>query len=92
MQHQKGNRKPCLQRILGVLEDRSGDDREPIASLVALVALPLEVPSLAYLWALTARATNTIWPAMFHQKFFTGIFIRKEGRQLTQFHHKDNLT
>jgi hypothetical protein len=89
VEHHKGDSEPSLERILGILENRAGDQREPIAFGCAFVALP--VPSagkLVGLIVIAARASHdAIRPTMLKQEFSAGFFIRKEGVEFAQLDH-----
>src|SRR5581483_8519399 len=62
--HQERDLEPLPQRVLGVLEDRSGDDGEPIAVPVAALAQPMEGAGfdLPHFRVAAARAGDAIRP------------------------------
>jgi hypothetical protein len=89
VQHQEADRKPSLERVLGVFKHSAGNQREPITLLSALVTLP--VPSarkLVHLIGVASRALDlTVWPAMLKQEQFAGFFVRKKLVQIAQLDH-----
>jgi hypothetical protein len=65
-QHEVGDAKPVAERLLGVLENRSGEAREPIAVLRALAALPVKrlvAGGVVEVRIAAARAMNAKRPA-----------------------------
>ena len=59
-QHQVGDFKPVAERLVGVLEDRPGKQREPIAACGAFRALPMTACSEAsYRAGLPQRGQRT---------------------------------
>ena len=80
--HQIDDLKPRGQRIVGILENRFGDDAEPIpvASATFLgLADPVEGPRLERidLGALTAWTLHAIGPAHITEQGFAGVLARK---------------
>jgi hypothetical protein len=63
--HEMHDLEPVAQRLVGVLEDRSDQHREPIAARVALLALPMPFAraQVIDLGIAAARAVNAVWPA-----------------------------
>lgn len=79
--HQVNDFKPSLERIVGILENRSRDNREAVAVLTAAILIltkPVKRARLqgVNLLAIAARATNAIRPAQLHQILLAG-FIRR---------------
>jgi hypothetical protein len=76
-QHEVRDLEPVAERLVGVLEDGPGDDREPIAVRGALFALPM--PSARFqiidLRISASRATNALWPSAGLQIGLAGIFV-----------------
>jgi len=82
-QHQVNDAKPLAQRLVGVLEDRPDENREPIALWQTILALPM--PRLTkrpnFVMAAT-RAVHAIGPAIAHQVCAARIFMRKHRLEL----------
>ena len=89
--HQKRDLKPLDERVFGVLEDRSGDHRKPIAILVAGFAEPVERTALdgPYLCISAARAMDTIRPATRDEIRFAVVFGLEPGEEIGEFHHEE---
>src|SRR5436305_8524629 len=68
--HQERDLEPLDERIFRVLEDRAGNNREPITVLVAALAEPMEGAgfNLPYLRIAAARAMNAIGPTTLDQE------------------------
>ena len=89
-QHEIDDLEPSPQRDIGVLENRSDQDGEPIcATLPAVRAFPMERTRFQLIDALAAapRAThNAIGPTPNGQVSFTGIIIREQLVELVGSH------
>jgi hypothetical protein len=65
-EHEVNDAIPVAQRLIGVFEDGSSDNGEPIAIRCACPALPMEGfigRSVIEIWIAATRATDTFWPA-----------------------------
>jgi hypothetical protein len=79
-EHHVDNPKPVAQRLVGVLENGSGDVREPIGGIgSALAALPMPPHGRDFPanFSATTRATNTLRPAPVDQVAAAGTLIRE---------------
>jgi hypothetical protein len=89
VQHQEADCKPSLERILGILEYRARDQREPIAFLRALVTLPM--PSARQFVDLLTIATRAldlaVRPAVLEEEQFAGFFVWEKLVQIPQLDH-----
>jgi len=91
--HQVNDLEPSPQRIVSVLKNGLGDDREAIAVFTAAI-LVLADPvkwagfKLIDLWAIAARALYAIRPAEIAQVFFAILFGLKSRRELGQRHRR----
>ena len=91
--HQERDFEPLAQRILRVLEDRPGDDRESIAVLVAPLAQPVEGPGLDLpnLCVAAARAMNAIGPTTRDEERLAVVFGLKSGEEFVEFHNANYI-
>ena len=87
--HQEGNLEPLDKRIFGVLEYRPGDDREPIAVLIAGFAEPVEWAGFdhPHFGITAAWAMDAIRPTPLNKVCLAGIFGIEAGDQITKLHH-----
>jgi hypothetical protein len=88
--HQERDLEPLDKRIFGVLEDRPGDDGEPIAVLVAGFADPMEraVLGLPYLGIAAARAgDDAIGPTPLGEERLAIVFGLEPGDKIAELHH-----
>jgi hypothetical protein len=84
-QHQMRDFKPVAQRLICVLENCSGDMREPITGIGgALIALPTPRPvrQLVRIDRAAARAPDAIGPAASYEVSAASFFIRKHVIEL----------
>jgi len=83
-EHEVDDAIPIAQRLIGVLENGAGDDREPITVWSALFALPMPFTSFKIidLWIAAARTINAIWPAPGVQVSLASILIGEHGLEL----------
>lgn len=89
LQHQVNNLEPGPKRIVGILENRFGNDGEPVAvwsAAVLRLADPVKRTALqlVYFVRVAARAFHAIRPAKILQVFFAGVLSRKLLHQLSQ--------
>ena len=89
--HEERDLEPLAQGIFGVLEDGFGNDREPIAVLVAALAEPMEGTGfdLPYLRVAAARAGNAIGPTTFGDERFAVVFGLEPGEEFVEFHERE---
>ncbi len=93
IEHLPEHFKPRLQRILGVLEDRSADDTEAV--VFAKLAEPMERSRVEFIDGGVAafRASDrAVMPAVFHQELLARVIGREGSHQLSERHHDPNLT
>lgn len=90
--HQVDDLEPGPQRVVGVLEDRSHERREPVALSRALLALPRPGTGefVDFLVAAT-RARDASGPAHLDEVGPAGILGREPLRQLSECHHAGSL-
>jgi hypothetical protein len=83
-QHHESKEEPNCERILGILEDRSGNHAKSIALLARydIASVLCFVAELAGLLIAASCALCAMRPAVLDQKVFGRIFGGKEGRQL----------
>jgi len=83
------NFKPSLERIVRILENRSGNDGKAIPGPAALRALPMPRSACQFINLVVAatRALHAVWPATVLQKLFARAFVRERRHQFTQGHH-----
>lgn len=76
-EHQVGDLEPVAQWLVGILEDRPGDDRKPIAILCALLALPVPLAGRQVIdrWIAATRTVNALGPSAGLQIGLAGILI-----------------
>jgi hypothetical protein len=86
--HQERDLEPLDKRVFGVLEDRSGDDREPIAVLIAALAEPVEWAglNLPHLHVAAARAMDALRPAALSDERLAVFLGLKPGDKLGEGH------
>jgi hypothetical protein len=88
-QHHVHDPEPLAQRLVGILEDRADQNRETISLLRTHLALPMirarfKFPNFV---VATARAMHyAIWPAIFEEICFAGIFMREQLLKLRNRH------
>lgn len=89
VQHQEADCEPSLERVFGILEHRAGNEREPIAFLCALVALPMPCATqlVNFLRVATRALDLAIWPAMLEEEQFAGFFGWEKSIQFAQLDH-----
>jgi hypothetical protein len=86
--HEVDYLEPDVERVVGVLEDRSHQRREAVALLATLLALPRPgTGELMNLRVLTARACDAIRPAQLNQVAFAGVLGGEPRIQLCECHH-----
>jgi hypothetical protein len=87
--HQERNFEPLDQGIFRVLENRRGDDGEPIAVLVAALAQPMEGAglNLPYLRVAAARAIDAIGPTTRDEIRLAVFFGLEPGDKIAELHH-----
>ena len=92
--HQEGDLEPLDQRIFRVLEDRSGDDREPIAVLVAGFTEPVERAGFdhPHFGITAARAMDAIRPTTLNKVCLAGIFAIEAGNKIAKLHHEQDYS
>src|ERR1051326_4598561 len=83
-QHHVDDAIPVAKRLVGVLEDRSYQDGEPIAVGIALLALPVPLArgEVIDLGIAATRAVDAVGPAPRLKVCPAGIFMRKHGLEL----------
>jgi hypothetical protein len=76
-EHQVRDLEPVAERLVGVLEDRPGNDRKPIAVLGALLALPMPLARRQVIDSgiATTRAVNALGPTPGLQIGLAGILV-----------------
>jgi hypothetical protein len=95
--HQERNLEPLDQRVFRVLEDGSGDNREPITVLVAAFAEPMERAGfdLPHFRTAAARAMHTFGPTPLGEEGFAVFLGLKSGDELgegkARFHSADYM-
>jgi len=81
--HQMRDLEPITERLVGVLKDRSDQNREPIAVRGTLLALPMPLASFEVidLGIAATRAMHAVRPAAGLQIAFAGVLVpdRKHG-------------
>jgi hypothetical protein len=88
VQHRVKNLKPCRERVLGILKNGSGSEREAIgipSSAIRVRAFPMPRfvgQSIHGLLAAATRTLNALWPTARFQKFPAGFFGRERLQQL----------
>lgn len=92
--HQMGDAIPVAQRLLGVLENRPRQAREPIAVLGAFPALPVEgliARGVVQVRVAAARAMHAFRPTPRHQVAQAGLVIPngETGFKLSHCHLRD---
>ena len=87
--HEERDLEPFNQRIFGVLENRFGDDGEPIAILVAALAEPMEGTGfdLPYLRVAATRARDAIGPTTRDEERLAIVFGLEPGDKFAKLHH-----
>lgn len=90
-QHQMNDAEPLAQGLVGVLKDRSDQDREAIAILRAHAALP--VPFLVLkpidVAVVAARTAHTFGPAILRKIRLAGVFVRELTLEICNRHLMD---
>ena len=93
--HQERDLEPLDERIFRVLEDRAGNNREPITVLVAALAEPMEWAGfdLPNFRVAAARAMNAIGPTTLDQERLAISLGLEPGHQLGEGHafHRANM-
>lgn len=93
VEHRIQNLKPRSQRILRVLHDGAGQQRETIAAIAALRTLPVaRTLQRVHLLIRATRALNASRPAMGEDILTAGFFRGERFHQLFQRHHMNHLT
>jgi len=92
VKHLPENLKPCFQRHIGILKDRTNGNREAVRRArirSTCFARPMERPRRKRIdLRITApRACSASWPAPLHKEFFASIFTRECFYQLFKCHH-----
>jgi hypothetical protein len=87
-EHEMNDAEPIAERLVRVLEDRPGDDREPIARRAtrsALGALPVPATRRQVIDGriATARANDALGPSSGLQVSLAGIFVREHSLELS---------
>jgi hypothetical protein len=90
-QHKVDDAKPLPKVDVRILKDRPGDVGETIALRAAIRALPFELHGLERIDSIpaTARATDTIGPAVSDEIGVAGIFVREGSFELLDGHLVD---
>lgn len=91
MVHEESDLEPLDKRIFGILEDRSSDDREPIAALVASLAEPMERAGfdLPDLQVAAARTMDAIRPTTLGEVSLAIGFGFELREKLSEFHKQE---
>lgn len=89
--HEERDLEPLAQGILGVLEDRPGDDGEPIAVLVATLANPMKWLSLGLpdFHVAATRAVDAIGPTTLSDERFAFVFGLEPSKEFVEFHESE---
>src|SRR5215468_708243 len=84
-QHQIDDLEPLPHWLVGVFEDRANQDGEPIAALIAALALPVERAGLQLidLRAAATRAMNAVRPTTIGQILLASVVSRKQFFELS---------
>jgi hypothetical protein len=95
-QHQMGDAEPVSEGLLGVLEDRPGQTREPIALRRAFPALPVKrlvARGVVQVWVAATRAVDALRPAACDQVAKASLIVtdRKAVLELSRGHLRDWL-
>jgi hypothetical protein len=93
-EHQMGDPIPVAERLLGILEDRPGKAREPIAVWRTLSALPVKrlvARGVIQVRIATARAMDALRPAARHKVLKASLVVpdRETGLELGRGHLRD---
>lgn len=90
-QHQMNDAEPFTQGLIGVLEDRPNQNREPVAIVRALRRLPVPflVLKLIDLVVFAARTAHTFGSAVLKQIRFAGVLIRELTLEICNRHLMD---
>jgi hypothetical protein len=83
-EHEVDDAIPITERLVCVLEDRSGDMGEHITVRGAFFALPMPFAGRKIVngWVAATRATNALWPAARDQIGFARLFVRERFLEL----------
>src|SRR5258708_629673 len=92
-QYHVNDAKPVAQRLVRVLENRPGNNREPIAIRRALLALPMPLARFEVIntGVATTRTINPLGPTAGFQIRLTGIVIDEQSLQLADGHLVDGF-
>jgi hypothetical protein len=85
-QHQMRDFEPVAERLVGILEDRSDQNGEPIAVRGALLALPMPLAGFEFIdgGIATARANRPFGPAAGFEIPFAGVLV-PDGKSSVKF-------